>query len=1179
MLPEGGRFCATCGFDLQARSDERRVVTVLFGDLVGFTSLAETADPESVKHLVDRAFERLVRDIIAFGGRVDKIVGDAIVALFGAPVAHEDDPERAVRAGLAMQETLLAYRAEAGGDIHMRIGINTGEVLTGAMRAGGDYTAMGDVVNTASRLQQAASPGEVLVGPATYEASRSAITYEPRGLLAARGREAPVETWAASEVVMLPGRQPRRRRAPLLGRDAELSLLRQSLRLASTHRRASLVLLLGDSGVGKTRLADELADWACRELGAERVDGRCVPYGEANIWYPMGSALRMLCDVAEDATADEARDAASASVRDTLPPTAPAGLFQQIVEALLHLMGYETPLRNLEPLRAREEAGRALMRFFEARTVERPLIVRLADLHWADDLLLGLVDDLLTQLTRSPFILIAGARHLLDPRWSPRSGRYNHIVLNLDPLDRAAAESLVDQLAGLGTISSAHRDTLIARSGGNPFFLEELVALTLRSQAEEGADPAEQGGRARAPRSASSDLPETLRGLVAARLDYLLPDERAVLEDAAVFGSSGPIGALGVMAERSGAERQWKAALYRLADRELLDINGGRWSFRSDLVREVAYGTLTKTDRAQRHAEIAHWMEHNLGSVEPEDSVVNRIARHYSTAAFLSAEVGSVDRVPPDLRERALQWLGEAARRAQLAEIHVMASRLYSSALELAGSDASPQRLAFLLGRADARHGLAELDAALRDVNAATAVAIELDDRRGLARTLLVRAEIEQRRNQFEASSAALAEALEISRALGDRQGEAEALRQQGMANLFAGNYTAAEQSTSEALAIFRSLEDRRGEAWALQNLAWAAYLSGRVGEAETRIGDSAATFAELGDTGGLAWANGLLAFTRFHQGQLAESEKLAEELLPDARDRGDRFGEAMMLLVGALSRLWSGRTEQAVERAEACRAVFSRMGDGLGQAQADAVLGRAQVAVGNIAGGFDVLDRLAARSTTRRGEPGDTIGHLSLALAALSCGDPERAAPALERVPVDPQDSSLGTPERVVAHALAALQTGRTDAALRLLGPGTDPNESPAILAVLALARMAAGDASGALVAADRAHESTRATYLDLVFAYVAAGLAYAERADTSEVIAAFAAARQEVDATGDLVAQAIVRQAEAAALGAVGATSARSVRREAERRLDALGLAAEGWSCLFQAARQSRPGPVSTG
>src|SRR3954454_184565 len=203
-VPAGGRFCASCGHALFAPADERRIVSMLFGDLVGFTSLSETADPEHVKNIVDRCFEKLAADITSFGGRVDKIVGDAVVALFGAPVAHEDDAERAVRAALQMQRTLADEAHAIGADLRMQKRINTGEVLVGALRAGGDYTAMGDVVNTASRLQTSARPGDVVVGPETHEVTRDVFRYEPLGRIVARGREEPVEAWVAIEAVAAP---------------------------------------------------------------------------------------------------------------------------------------------------------------------------------------------------------------------------------------------------------------------------------------------------------------------------------------------------------------------------------------------------------------------------------------------------------------------------------------------------------------------------------------------------------------------------------------------------------------------------------------------------------------------------------------------------------------------------------------------------------------------------------------------------------------------------------------------------------------------------------------------------------------------------------------------------------------------------------------------------------------
>jgi predicted ATPase len=932
-----------------------------------------------------------------------------------------------------------------------------------------------------------------------------------------------------------------------------------------------LILLLGDAGVGKTRLADELAEWSALEHGARHIESRCVPYGEANIWYPIGAALYDLLQLGEDASPSEALQRTSDAVAKAFKAVADSPTVTQAVNSLLYLMGYEDPLRHLEPQRAREEATRSLVRFLEAVCAERPLFFRLADLHWADDLVLGLIDDLLNRLNRSAFCLVAGARHLLDPRWAPRAGRHNNVVVNLDPLDEAAAADLLEHLLGRKDLSPPLRSTLLARSGGNPFFLEELVALTGRSDEHVELDrPLEWT----ASQPLDSELPETLRGLVAARLDRMPPEERIVIEDAAVIGHSGPLYALEKMAARTGSEATWCAALDRLVDKEVLEVSGSRWSFRSDLVREVAYSTLTKSDRARRHADIAQWMEEHIGG-EGDDAVVDRIAFHYGVAATLAQELGLVVALPSDLVERALRWLGQAGRRAQAAEVHVLADRLFSHALDLAGSDPTAQRLEFLLRRAEARWGLYELEAAAVDVDAALEVAAALGDDRGRAKALLARAEVEQRDGGLAAAHATLDEALAAFRSLGDRRGEAEALRQLGMTRLFQRAYKEAEASTQEALSNFCELDDRRGEAWALQNLAWVAYLSGRVTEAELRIDQSAATFAELGDQAGLAWANGLLAFTRFHQGHLAEAEQLAEHMLPDAHERGDRFGEAMMLLLTGLVRLWSGRTTLAVERADEARVLFSRIGDSLGQGQAEATYGRAMVASGRVEEGLRNLEDALARSRRNQALSGTLLGSLALASAALHIGDVDVAASQLAALTGPGRDmEEIGGAERAAAVGLIHLQQDEPEQGAAVLSDwlAAEADASPNVLAALALCLVSAGDTRGALHAADRAHNSQRATYLDLAQAYTASGLAFAVRGDTSEMIAAFASARQEVDSTGDVVAQAVVRLAESFALAAVQAMSARAVRRESERLLATLRIPAEGWVVVFRAAQRWR-------
>lgn len=1161
VVPVGSRYCPSCGHALAGYVDERRVVTVLFGDLVGFTSLAETMDPEAVKVLVDRCFERLVRDIVEFGGRVDKILGDAVVALFGAPIAHEDDAERAVRAALAMQNTMRAYAAEVGADIQMRIGVNTGEVLTGAMRAGGEYTAMGDVVNTANRLQITARPGQVYVGPLTHRATEDVIAYEQIGPIVARGREESVDAYRAVDVLLLPGRRPRRRQVPLVGREPEVALLRSAISLAYTQQRTLLVMVLGDAGVGKTRLADDVAAWVEGDLGGRMLESHCVPYGEANIWYPLGVAVRTILDIDEGVPAPEARERALKTVGSLLlDHEGPTVL--QVTNSLLYLMGYLTGI-DVEPQRAREEAAGALIKLLEALTAEQPVFFRLADLHWADDLVLEVIDEVVDGLGRRPFVMVATARHLLDPRWKPRTGRHNHLIVNLDPLDARAACQLLDELL-VGDVDEDTRRMLLSRAGGNPFFLEELVALLERQEVTASPRPDAASGWT------DIELPETLRGLIAARLDRLTSDERMLLDNAAVLGRSGPVLALAKVSEASGMGSTWRATLENLVDRELFNLSGDRWSFRSDVLREVAYGTLTKADRAHRHAEIAQWLERHLADMEGDETVVDRVAYHYAQAAMLSRELPFATNLPADLGSRALTWLGEAGRRAMDAEVFVLANRLYSQALELARpqQDAA-ERLSFRLGRAQARFGLFELSGARADVEEAIRLAEDLGDREARTRARLVAGGILRREGDIVGALRSLDAALADSEELGDRRGQAEALRLLGMTRLYQRDFADAERSTAAALGIFVDLGDRRGEAWALQNLAWISYLAGRVAEAEERIDQSAVAFAELGDTGGLGWANALLAYTRFHQGRLAEAETLAEAILPDARTRGDRFGEGMMLLLTALIRLWSGRTVPAFDRAGEARSLFAKVGDTVGETQALATYGRALLALGRFDAGYGALEEAWILATRSPAPSTRGLASCVWVSAALHVGDVDRAA--LHAADLSDSTDTVGDPggaDRNSALGLYHIQCGDPATAVTLLeeavlGAGLAP--SPAVMATLALAQVASGDTAGALESADRAHESNRSTYLDLAVGYMAAGMAHALNDDVSEVIAAFASARQEVDGTGDVVAQALVRLGESAGLAAVGSTSARALRREADRRMTDLGLEATGWRLVF--------------
>jgi class 3 adenylate cyclase len=553
------------------------VATVLFADIVGFTQLAEGLDPESAKRLVDTCLERLAEDVTNYGGRVDKVMGDGILALFGAPVAHEDDAERAVRAALAMPSTVAAIGRGADAPVRVRVGVNTGEVIVGSMRAGGEYTAMGDVVNTAQRLQSVASPGAVVVGAATRAATHEVIAYRDLGEVHARGRDEPVAAWEALEALLPPGARPRRSTVPLVGRDGERSLLDAAVDLAVRRRRSHLLVVLGEAGMGKSRLAHEVATGAGERYEALVLDGRCLPYGEANVWWPVAEAARGALDVPADADAATAADGARASVATVLAVDADAPVVERTASGLVQLMGYPVPHDELDPQGSRGEVVAAVLALLDALTARRPVVLSLSDLHWADPVVLELVGTALDRLERRPFVVVATIRGDLPESLTSGSGERATTVVPLDALDDEAAGRLLDALTSV-PLSPATRQTVLDRSGGNPLFLEELAALLSTPQGSGDPAAAEHGLDALGSLRGDADLaelPDTLRGLVAARIDALGPVESAVLDDAAVWGRSGPLDALAQLARQVHGLDDLDAGLGGLVDGDILEVAGG----------------------------------------------------------------------------------------------------------------------------------------------------------------------------------------------------------------------------------------------------------------------------------------------------------------------------------------------------------------------------------------------------------------------------------------------------------------------------------------------------------------------------------------------------------------------------------------------------------------------------
>ena len=890
------------------------------------------------------------------------------------------------------------------------------------------------------------------------------------------------------------------------------------------------------------------------------LEGRCVPYGEANIWWPIGEALRDGTGIQPDDDADTARRRCLGAVAAVLEQAATSEAVGRIAEGLLFFMAFPTPLDGLDPARAREDAALSLFAFTEAYLKVRPVVVVLSDLHWADDLVLELLDRMLRSLGGLPFVVVATARVDQDFRWRPQ-GRHNTVAINLDPLDRIAARQLLDSVAE-ARLPRRVADQLLDRSGGNPFFLEELASLICDS-ADIGEDLPE--------------LPDNIRGLVAARLDTLSPGERATLEDAAVLGRSGPVTALATLAvdrvpidAPAKFDDDGRDALGGLVSKDLLFLEGDRWTFRSESVREVAYNTLTKASRARRHAAIAELFinDEALGRGER----LEQVAVHLAAASELVAELGPIPGVPDDVRARAAGWLAKAAKRAYNQEMASTALRLSDRALSFLDPDdeetGGPRRRLLTL-RAWARSAQRDLAGARMDVMAALADADRAGDRSARAQAMSVLGQLLEREGHLEESASTLWDAIALWRELGEKEGLAEALRYLGFTSIFLRTYEEGEAALIEARELFRELGDKRGEAWAIQYLAFMAFSRGDLDEANPRLQESLLMFSELGDQFGMGWSRGLLAWVRYNEGNFEEAESLAE-LAIGARD-SDKWAHGMMLVLLANLRLWRGRAKAALPLANEARALFHSIGDHYGRAMALAAASRSLAAVGDVAEVEKALEEVMSATTAIASEKmganiaGGTFVHL---------GDGDRALASLIAAESDPNEKpGLGDLEWMVSTGLAYLQVAKVDEALTLLeGAAEQSPTSPYALSAFALASAAIGEPENAIGLADAAESFSGASYLDRNTAGAARVLALAQMGDESAVRKALDAATAFIDSTDDQLARRVTRLAGAEALACLGDESAGELRTTTQAELIAMGAPADGWTTAFRLAALGR-------
>jgi class 3 adenylate cyclase len=609
--PPGAKFCSACGQPLSDGShallEERKVVTVLFADLVGFTARAEQLDPEDVRAILTPYFARVRSEIETFGGTVEKFIGDAVMAVFGAPVAHGDDPERAVRAALAMCNAVDELnRNDPELELKVRIAVNTGEALVSlaASMAHGEGAVAGDVVNTASRLQEAAPVNGILVGEETYRATRSVIRYEDAEPVLAKGKQDPVRVWRALAASAGPG-QRAAGRVPMLGRVSELAVLGRIWDRVVEEQRPQLVTLFGPAGIGKTRLASEFAGLA-RAGEARVIVGRSLPYGEV---LPYGAFATQVKQVAKIFDTDEAGiacrklDQAVAELLD--------GETNEVSSHIAMLIG----LGSEGGVGDRQTLFFSARRLVEALAKERPTVLVFEDIHWADAGMLDLLEVLASRVRDVPLLLVALARpDLLELRPAWGGGLPGYTALPVEPLSEGHARELAAQVL-MQMQKGGDESVEIGLVGeGNPLFIEELAA----SVAEDAAAKA-------------FGLPTTIRGIVSARLDALPPRERAVLMDAAVVGKVFWTGALERM---SSGELPLSELLDSLEGRDLIRrepisrLRGDQqFSFKHDLIRDNAYATLPRPQRRKRHAQVAAFLEETTPEIH---AAASALAHHWS---------------------------------------------------------------------------------------------------------------------------------------------------------------------------------------------------------------------------------------------------------------------------------------------------------------------------------------------------------------------------------------------------------------------------------------------------------------------------------------------------------------------------------------------------------------------
>jgi class 3 adenylate cyclase/tetratricopeptide (TPR) repeat protein len=911
--PQGARFCNACGAPLAPAGParkERKFATALFADLVGSTSLAEQEDPEVVQSVVGRAFDRLAEEIGRYEGLLEKFMGDAVLAVFGVPRAHEDDAERAVRAGLEMQAVLSelnrAFAAEGKPTLAMRIGLEAGEVLVDVERASGprDRMLTGDAVNTAARLQTSAEPGQVVVGPAVYAGTKDVIEYQEMEALMLKGKAEPVLAWRALRIkARTRGERPRLGlEARLVGRDEELAVLKQTLRRVETEGRPVLVTVVGPAGVGKSRLVAGLERYV--EGLPQTVywrRGRCLAYGNTS-YSAFADAIKAQCEIFEDDGAEVAAKKADAAVRELFGDDGVAPQIRALVGA--------GDTRGV----SREDLFEAWRRFLERMAARYPLALVLDDIHWADDGLLDFVEHV-ADWAQGPIMVLGTARaELFETRPTWGGGKRNAASLYLDPLSEAEGEAMLDDLVP-GRISPELRHTIVERSEGNPLYVEEIV----RKLIDDGVLRATEASRWEVARPIGEvELPRSVQGLIAARLDGLPDDEKQALQDASVVGRVFWVGAVAELTGRGMGEV--RDALGRLRVKELVlphepssFSDEHEFSFRHNLIRDGAYESLPKALRADKHAGVARWAEQRAG--DRADEISELIGTHLLEALRYLEELGETGERRTALERSAFRWTAAAGGRASALWQRAEASRWYRQAERLADELDLPaaERAPLIRPHVDASWATDPIAETERVIRRGMLTYGSIDDRVGVGwanARLVVPMLLEARHDEAEQAGRTAIATLEP---LGEREELADALHRLGWYLWRRGRTDEAEPLIRRAVEMSVRVDAPLVTSESMNTLAVCLAQRGDADEAIAAIEDAYRMAKQIGDFSSLMRCyNNLPSIVSDFAGDYGRAESILREGLELARRAGSI--NHMGWLTGSIGDvLWQlGRLEEA---------------------------------------------------------------------------------------------------------------------------------------------------------------------------------------------------------------------------------------------------------------------------